>query len=120
MARYSETVGGLFTHDASNNNIAYFTVNGSPNGINVPVTNTSKTIAILKAAVYEIVADADVFFKAFPINTASPAAATTTATDQNGKFLNGVVYIKKLEAGQKITVITATTANLRLVPVEFK
>jgi hypothetical protein len=119
-ARYSETVGGLFTHLADNNNIAYFTVDGNANGINIPVTNIAKLIRILKSGVYEIVGDADVFYRAYPKGNASPTAATTTATAQNGKFANGVIYMKKLEEGQAISVITSTTANFRLVPTELK
>ena len=120
MVRYYDQIGGLFTHLADNNNVAYFTVDAAANGINVAVTSTSKLIRILKAGVYEITADADVFYRAYPAGNASPTAATTVATAQNGKFLNGVVYVKKLEADQTIPVITALTANLRLIPVEFK
>jgi hypothetical protein len=120
MVRYYDQVGGLFTHLADNSDVAYFTVDAAANGINVPVTSTAKLIRILKAGVYEITADADVFYRAYPEGNASPTAATAVATAQNGKFLIGVVYVKKLEEGQAISVITATTANLRMIPVEFK
>jgi hypothetical protein len=120
MSRYYDTVGGLFTHLANNSNIAYFTVDAAASGVNIPVTSTAKLITILTAGVYEIASDADVFYRAYPKGNASPTAATSTATDQNGRFISGEVYMKKLEERQTISVIATATANLRLVPVELK
>lgn len=120
MSRYYDIVGGLYTHLANNNDVAYFTVDAAANGVKVAVTSTSKTIRILKAGVYEITATANVNFRAYAPGNASPTAATNTAADNNGVFLANVVYSKKLEADQTITVITSSTASLLLVPVELK
>jgi len=119
MSRYYDTVGGLYTHLANNNDVANFTVDAAANGVKVAVTSSSKIIRILKAGVYEITATANVNFRAYPPGNASPTAATNTAADNNGVFLANVVYNKKLEADQTITVITSSTASLLLVPVEF-
>jgi hypothetical protein len=120
MSRYYDTVGGLYTHLANNNDIAYFTVDGNANGVKVAVTSTSKTIRILKSGVYEITATANVNFRAYAPGNASPTAATNTASDNNGVFLANAVYNKKLEQDQTITVITSSTAGLVLAPVELK
>lgn len=115
--RHYNDVGSPVTHDYQGNAIQNITVDTVANGAMVAVTSTAKTIEIQRSGSYSLIADADVFYtisSKVPDNltgTVTAVAATTTVSD-NPKLRANERVPFTLEKGDKLSVITATTANL--------
>ena len=121
MVRHLEQVGTPFTHESNGDASEPIKVNNTDNGVMVAVTNTAKTIEIVLGGAYYVKADADVFYriskKAADNSSDSVSASTATTTaSANPKWEADQQYVFRFEAGTKISVITASTANLEFIP----
>lgn len=118
--RHYNDVGSPVTHDYQGNAIQNITVDTVANGAMVAVTSTAKTIEIQRSGVYYLKPDADVFYtisSKVPDNlTGTVAAVAATTTASANPVLNADERVPfGFEKGDKISVITATTANLEFI-----
>jgi hypothetical protein len=117
MARHYNEVGTPYTHDSDGNEVQKITVDTVANGVVVAVTSTAKTIEFLESTVYYFQPDADVYY------TISRKVEGEDVTAATANTTSGFPYLRadaekplKREKGDKMSVITASTANLEIIP----
>jgi len=115
MARHYNEVGTPYTHDSDGNEVQKITVNTVANGVIVAVTSTAKTIEFLESTVYYLQADADVNYT-ISRKVEGSDSTVATATTSFPALRADVQVPFKFEKGTKMSVITASTANLEVIP----